>query len=135
MRVITDFYKVFLKTTLHLCHWRHQHSGKKRPWPHVQHVASRRFATKWSDFAVITWCLITSPRYDTTVRFPRSQLPVELGNINPRSSIFLNNMVAGWFYYDKVMFSIGGNDMNQLLRLKFVSEWVMFCLSGHCFLL
>ena len=26
------------------------------------------------------------------------------------------------YYYDKVMFSIGGNDMNQLLRLKFVSE-------------
>ena len=25
-------------------------------------------------------------------------------------------------YYDKVMFSMGGNDMNQLLRLKFVSE-------------
>ena len=26
------------------------------------------------------------------------------------------------YYYDKVMFSIGGNDMYQLLRLKFVSE-------------
>ena len=38
-------------------------------------------------------------------------------------------------YYDKVMFSINGNDMDLLLRLKFVSECFMFCFSGCCFLL
>ena len=38
-------------------------------------------------------------------------------------------------YYDKVMFSISGNNMDPLLRLKFVSECVMFCFSGCYFLL
>ena len=38
-------------------------------------------------------------------------------------------------YYDKVMFSISGNDMDPLLSLKFVSECVMCCFSGCFFLL
>ena len=41
----------------------------------------------------------------------------------------------GLHYYDKIMFSISGNDMDPLLRVKFVSECFMFCFSGRSILL